>query len=60
MQTKLESGKYTEVDLFVIDVRTICTNCLKYNPSDSVYAKAAAKLSRYFEGTLLKDLLERE
>jgi len=60
MQTKLESGKYTEVDLFVSDVRTICQNCLKYNPVDSVYAKAAQKLSRYFEGALLKDLLERE
>lgn len=60
MQTKLESGKYTEVDLFVMDVRTICDNCLKYNPGDSVYAKAAGKLRRYFEGTLLKDLQERE
>lgn len=60
MQTKLESGKYTDVESFISDVRIICTNCLKYNPGDSVYAKAAAKLSRYFEGNLLKDLLERE
>ncbi|KAG8834704.1 histone acetyltransferase [Serendipita sp. 399] len=60
MQTKLESGKYTDVETFVMDVKTIAQNCLLYNPSDSVYAKAAVKLSRYFENTLLKELLEKE
>jgi histone acetyltransferase len=60
MQTKLEGGKYTEVEAFVTDVRAIVENCRQYNPPDSVYAKAAVKLLRYFEGTLLKELLEKD
>ncbi len=60
MQTKLEAGKYTEIDAFVSDVRTIVENCLVYNPQDSVYAKAAVKLNRYFETSLHKELMEKE
>ncbi|KAG8825539.1 histone acetyltransferase [Serendipita sp. 401] len=60
MQTKLEGGKYTDIEAFVTDVKAIAQNCLLYNPSDSVYAKAAVKLLRYFENTLLKELLEKE
>ncbi|PVG02485.1 hypothetical protein CPB86DRAFT_751172 [Serendipita vermifera] len=60
MQTKLEGGKYTDVEAFVVDVRAIVDNCRQYNPPDSVYAKAAVKLLRYFEGTLLKELLEKD
>lgn len=58
MQNKLESGKYTTVEAFISDVRLIIANCEAYNPSDSVYAKAAKKLGRYFEQNLLKDLKE--
>ncbi|CCA68335.1 related to putative histone acetylase [Serendipita indica DSM 11827] len=60
MQTKLEGGKYAQVDAFVADVRAIVENCLLYNPQDSVYAKAAIKLNRYFETSLLKELMEKE
>ncbi len=60
MQSKLEQGKYTVVDMFVVDVRTIIQNCLLYNPGDSVYAKAALKLRRYFEDVLLKELSETQ
>jgi histone acetyltransferase len=60
MQTKLEAGSYTDINTFVTDVRLIPTNCLLYNPHDSVYAKAAMKLQKYFEGTLLKELLAKD
>lgn len=60
MQSKLEQGKYTTPDLFIGDVRTIVQNCLVYNPSDSVYAKAALKLRRYFEDVLVKEISEKQ
>lgn len=60
MQTKLENGEYTQVSRFIQDVRVIGENCLAYNPHDSVYAKAASKLMRYFELVLLKELEEKE
>lgn len=60
MQTKLENGEYTQVTRFIQDVRVIGENCLAYNPHDSVYAKAASKLMRYFELVLLKELEEKE
>jgi histone acetyltransferase len=59
MQTNLENGEYTQVARFIQDVRLIGENCKAYNPHDSVYAKAATKLMRYFEVVLLKELEEK-
>jgi len=60
MQNKLENGEYTQVARFIHDVRLIGDNCKTYNPPDSVYAKAAIKLMRYFEVVLLKELEEKQ
>ena len=58
MEQKLERGKYEKPEQFIADVWLIITNCLSYNPQDSVYTMAANVLQRSFETSLIKELHE--
>lgn len=60
MEQKLERGEYERPEQFIADVRLVITNCLSYNPQDSVYAIAANLLQRSFETSLIKELREDE
>lgn len=60
MEQKLERGEYERPEQFIADVRLIITNCLSYNPHDSVYVAAANLLHRSFETSLIKELREDE
>ncbi|KAK0504748.1 hypothetical protein EDD18DRAFT_1126173 [Armillaria luteobubalina] len=46
MEHKLETHQYGSVDDFVSDANLIWENCRAYNPPDSIYQKAAAKLEK--------------
>ncbi|PBK74524.1 Bromodomain-containing protein, partial [Armillaria solidipes] len=46
MEHKLETHQYGSVDEFVADANSIWENCRAYNPPDSIYQKAAARLEK--------------
>ncbi len=46
MEHKLETHQYGSVDDFVADASLIWENCRAYNPPDSIYQKAAARLEK--------------
>jgi len=60
MEQKLERGEYERPEQFIADVRLIISNCLSYNPHNSVYATAAGLVRRSFETSLIKELREDE
>ena len=49
LQMKLDNREYTNGAEFAADVRTIFTNCYKYNPSDHDVVVMARKLQDVFE-----------
>ena len=52
MEHKLTTLQYNNVDEFVVDAQLVFNNCRKYNPSDSVYAKAANGLEKFMKDRL--------
>jgi Bromodomain len=60
MEQKLERGEYERPEQFIADVRLIISNCISYNPKESVYAIAAVTVRRSFETSLIKELREDE
>ncbi|KAI5829511.1 hypothetical protein K523DRAFT_242001 [Schizophyllum commune Tattone D] len=52
MEHKLTTLQYNNVDEFVVDAQLVFDNCRKYNPSDSVYAKAANGLEKFMKDRL--------
>ncbi|EJD52397.1 Bromodomain-domain-containing protein [Auricularia subglabra TFB-10046 SS5] len=44
IEDKLEHHRYATLDEFIADCRLIFSNCLGYNPEDTLYAKCALKM----------------
>ena len=51
---KLEQFKYANADEFVSDIRSIFTNCYKYNGKDNEFVVMAKQLAEAFEFALTK------
>jgi hypothetical protein len=45
----LEAGHYKKPDEFAVDVRTVFSNCFRYNPAELEITKMAAQLQAVFE-----------
>jgi len=41
---KIDTDKYSYLETFVKDFKLICDNCMKFNPSSTVYYKNAREL----------------
>jgi hypothetical protein len=54
VQSKLESGKYSNPDHFAKDMRLIWKNAMTYNMPDSDIYNAAEKLKKLFDRQFLK------
>lgn len=47
MEMKLEKGAYATFNEFVDDAYLVFSNCKKYNPEHSVYARNAARMEKW-------------
>ncbi|KAK4065011.1 uncharacterized protein Triagg1_8827 [Trichoderma aggressivum f. europaeum] len=47
MESKLEADQYSTPEEFIRDAKLIFTNCRRYNPENTPYAKSASKLEKY-------------
>ncbi|EPZ30849.1 Acyl-CoA N-acyltransferase domain-containing protein [Rozella allomycis CSF55] len=49
VEKNLESGKYSKLEIFKIDVQKIFDNCRIFNPETSQYYKCAERLESFFK-----------
>ncbi|KAF8520485.1 hypothetical protein BU17DRAFT_46563 [Hysterangium stoloniferum] len=55
MERKLEHNLYPNIDAFIADANLVFNNCWLYNPEDSLYAKCARKLAKFFADMIAED-----
>ena len=54
MELKLSANEYTNLGQFVADAFLIFSNCMLYNPKDSIYYRNADKMRKWLRGKLTK------
>ncbi|EJD52403.1 hypothetical protein AURDEDRAFT_55704 [Auricularia subglabra TFB-10046 SS5] len=52
MEHKLEHHRYSTIDDFVADCQLIFSNCLTYNPENTIYVKCALVMRKFVETQL--------